>query len=356
MLSSCRSDHLAATEPAEGAADGGHTNDGAGRQLSARQLALARGRAYGLLGRLFLAGVTSSNLAHVQAVPELNDKLALPFEADEAAADHHHLFGFNVHPYQSFFLDPAGLLGGPVTESVLRSYQSLGFQPETSAESADHIGFELELLAFLCAAEAEALQDGLPEIAYQMREHQLVFVQAHMLQWIGPLTLAVDQQAHRFYSALAHVALDLLDEHAAALSSQFDRPLQDAPALPAVPEILEDEGTGLKEIADLLLTPVYSGIYLSRDDIGRLARRQAIPRGFGDRRQLLSNLLRSAADYDALGEVIDSLQAVAARWLAGYDELSDREGAGVYIAGWRSRAAETAAMLKQMHGRVEALD
>lgn len=342
---------MAATEPEAGR---GNHNEGK-QQLAGGQLALARSRAYGLLSQLHLIGVTAQNLAQVRAIPELATHLGSPFEVDEAAADHHHLFGFNVHPYQSYFVDPAGLLGGPVAEGVAQAYQLMGFQADLAGESADHIGLELGFLAFLCAAEAEALEDGQAAIARQMADHQLVFMGDHLLLWIGPLTLAVGQQGHGFYEALAQVTLDLVQEHALALCSRLRRPLADETSLPAAPAILEDEVTGLKEIAEFLLTPVYSGIYLSRDDIGRLARRQAIPRGFGDRRQLLLNLLRSAANYDALGDVIDNLAALTGRWLAGYDEMITQEWAGPFVAGWRARAAGTAAMLAQMRGRLEAL-
>jgi len=356
MLTSYRSDHLAATEPEAGR---DNHNEGGG-QLAADQLALARSRAYGLLSQLYLTGVTAENLAQVQAVPEMSAELDASFEADEAAADHHHLFGFNVHPYQSYFLDPAGLLGGRVTEGVVQTYQSLGFRANVSGESADHIGLELGLLAFLCAAEAKALEMGQPggrqPGGRQMADNQLSFMVGHLLPWIGPLTLAIDQQGQRFYSALAAVTFDLVQEHAAELSARLEQPLAGETRLPAVPAILEDEATGLKEIAEFLLTPVYSGIYLSRDDIGRLARRQAIPRGFGDRRQLLLNLLRTAANYEALGHVIDDLEQLTGRWLAGYEEMMAQGKVGAFVAGWRSRAAGTAALLKQMRGRIEALN
>lgn len=343
---------MAATEPEAGR----RTESESGRQLTAEQLALARSRAYGLLSQLYLTGVTAENLAQVQAVPELADKFRIPFAADEAAADHHHLFGFNVHPYQSYFLDPAGLLGGPVAEGVAQTYQILGYGPAVSGESADHIGLELGLLVFLCAAEAEALADGRLDTARQVSDRQLTFLLDHLLPWIGPLALAIAQQEQRFYSALADVTFDLVRDHASQLSSRLNRPLVNQADLPDTPEILEDEGTGLKEIVDFLLTPAYSGIYLSRDDIGRLARRQAIPRGFGDRRQLLLNLLRSAANYDVVGEVIDGLEALVGRWLVGYDEMMAQGEVGSFVAGWRSRAAGTAGLLKRMHSRVEALE
>jgi TorA maturation chaperone TorD len=283
---------------------------------------------------------------------ELDD----PFDADEAAADHHHLFGFNVHPYQSYFLDPAGLLGGLVTEGVAQTYSRLGFRPGTTGESVDHIGYELALLSFLCAAEAEALADGRSEFGRQMGDYQLSFMAEHLLPWIGPLTLAVGQQGQGFYEVAARVTLDLASEHAAELAARRNQALENGGKMAPAPDILADEGTGLREIAEFLLTPAYSGIYLGRDDIGRLARRQSIPRGFGDRRQLLLNLFRSAANYDALGDVIGGLQAVVDKWLAGYDEMMTQRGIGLFIIDWRTRADGTAALLGQMHGRMDALE
>ena len=346
---------MAATEPMKGRPAGnesGRVGNSPGRPLSARQVALARSRAYGLLSQLYLTGVTSNNLAQVRAVPELAGKLVLPFEADEAAADHHHLFGFNVHPYQSYFLDPAGLLGGPITGSVIQSYNRSGFQPETSTESADHAGFELGFLAFLCAAESEVFE---VDAVQQLQERQFAFLHEHLLQWIGPLTLAIGQQDQPFYSAVAEVTLDLLQEQAAGLEAHFSRGPNTPIASTNIPDLLTDDETGLKQIVDFLLTPVYSGIYLSRDDIGRLARRQAVPRGFGDRRALLLNLLRSAANYDALGEIINDLGGLARRWEGAYAEMAERPGIGAYVASWRSRAAGTVDLLEQMHSRVEAL-
>jgi len=319
-------------------------------------LALARSRAYDLLGQLYLTGITADNLDRVQAVPELSQEVALPLDADDAAADHHHLFGFNVYPYQSLFLDPAGLLGGHVTERVAQTYRQLGFQPGTGAESADHIGIELGLLSFLSAAEAKALESGESEVARRSRRRQLAFLDEHLLRWIGPLTLAIVQQDHPFYSALAEVAFDLSQEQAADLYSEFGRPQNGEESAWTHPDLLEDDGTGLKEIAEYLLTPIYSGIYLSRDDIGRLARQRGVPRGFGDRQVILLNLLRSAAKYEALGEVIDGLEEMAGQWEAAYSQMMPSPGVGAPAALWRSRAAATVVLLGQMRSRIDALN
>jgi TorA maturation chaperone TorD len=342
---------LAATDPA----GSGSLESESGRTLSASQLALARGRAYDLLGQLYVRGITPANLACVLAMPELAHRVVLPLDADGAAADHYHLFGFNVYPYQSLFLDPAGLLGGPVAERVGQTYRQLGFRPGTGAESADHIGIELGLLSFLSAAEAEALASGELERAQWARERQLAFLDEHLLRWISPLTLAIGQQNQPFYGALAEVTFDLVQEQAAGLYAEFGRkPKREEPALTRL-DLLGDDSTGLKEIVEFLLTPIYSGIYLSRDDIGRMARQQGVPRGFGDRQQLLLNMMRSAAKYESLGQVIDGLGELARQWESAYVEMMQLPAVGAPAAMWRSRAATTVTTLGQMRSRIDSL-
>ena len=108
--------------------------------LTPSQLALARSRTYDLLGRLALGGLTAEQLPYVEAIPELAATLPARFEADEAAADHQQIFGFNVYPHESIFLDPTGLLGGPVAETVLLDYRQAGFPEQIDSDMADHLG------------------------------------------------------------------------------------------------------------------------------------------------------------------------------------------------------------------------
>ncbi|UCG25880.1 MAG: hypothetical protein JSW55_07810, partial [Chloroflexota bacterium] len=140
------------------------------------------------------------------------------------------------------------------------------------------------------------------------------------------------------------------------LYSEFGRPPNSEAFSQASPVLLEDDSTGLKEIAEFLLTPIYSGIYLSRDDIGRLARQQGVPRGFGDRQHLLLNLLRSAVKYEALGAVIDGLKDLAGQWEAAYADMMPSPGVGAPAASWHSRAAATVALLGQMRSGIDALN
>ena len=324
--------------------------------LPVSQLALARSRAYALFAGLYLEGLTDETLAYVEAIPELVGAMPGPFDADGAAADHQQLFGFDIFPYQCIFLDPSGLLGGDVAEEVLGSYKEAGFSVQgrdgLAGENADHIGQELRFLAFLCGEEAEAWESGLPPMARRTAALQREFLDRHLLRWLPPLVVAIRQQENPFYTILAQLTLELAADHRAGLEPSPAAGFQ----LPEPPKLLEDEQTGLKEIVTYLLTPVYSGIYLGRDDIGRLARQRALPRGFGGRQQMLLNLLRSAANYDGVDTVLDALQEVIAGWATAYGEMAAEPALKSSAKLWRSRANETAGMLEKMSRRLQSGD
>jgi TorA maturation chaperone TorD len=313
---------------------------------------LARSRSYDLFGRLALEGLTAEQLPYVEAIPELAATLPPQFEADEAAADHQHLFGFNVYPHESIFLDPAGLLGGPVAETVLLDRRQAGFAGQIDSDMADHLGQELRHLALLCDLEASARHNKLNDVVRRMSGLQREFLDRHLLRWLPALFLSIEKQGQSFYTALIHLLLDVSLAHRADLSS--------TPAaeffLPDPPELLAQKGTGLKEIAAYVLAPPYSGIYLSRDDISRLAREQELPRGFGNRQQMLLNLWRSAAAYDGLEANLDALQAFVSSWHDAYGHMATNPHLGPFVAAWKTRSADTMSLLAEMRANLPSLD
>ncbi|HEX6383927.1 MAG TPA: molecular chaperone TorD family protein [Anaerolineae bacterium] len=313
------------------------------------QVARARQYTYALLGRLFLEELTTELLPLVQAIQELAGGLPELFDPDEIAADHQHLFGFNLFPYESIFLDTTGLLGGAVSEGVWGHYRRAGYDIDAMATSPDHIGHELAFLAFLSGAEADAWEDNVPLLAQQTQQQQREFLQTHLLHWLPPLVLATRQQSHPFYTALADLTVEFIHAHYAAIPPAVEIDFQ----LATPPTLLDDDATGLKEIAAYLATPPYSGVYLSRDDIGRLARRQRLPRGFGSRQQILANLMRAAVQYEVLPSLLADLQAVVGSWLAGYNDLAASFPKLSPIATvWQARAGGTARMVSQMSSQL----
>ncbi len=111
-------------------------------------------------------------------------------------------------------------------------------------------------------------------------------------------------------------------------SSSFCSNLLSTPTaslLPEPPPLLDDDKTGLREIANYLATPPWSGLYLSRADLGRLGRAERLPRGFGPRARMLANLLRSAATFDRLDPLLNQLAGMIQTWRSHYAALAERE-------------------------------
>ena len=310
---------------------------------------LARSRAYALFSRLYREGVTTALLPAVQAVSALADTLPEPFEAEQAAADYYDLFHLNVFPYASLFLDDAGQLGGPVSDAAQRLFRQTGYTADTSRESADHIGHALGLLAFLTGAEADAWEDSRADEAARMHRLQRRFFDMALLWWLPAFVHAVRRHNHPFYALLGDLTLDLVLDHRAALGPPEEAA---APMLPVPdpPALLDDAQTGLKDIAAYLTTPAWCGFYLSRADLARLGRAEHLPRGFGARAQMLTNLLRAAADFDRLDLLLTQLQDCVTTWQSFYTTLYERDVPCLDAVAqtWLERLEMTKRMIDQM--------
>ncbi len=316
------------------------------------QLALARTNSYRLTGRLFLSGLQDESLPYVQAVPELAPAVPTPFDADEAAAAHQHLFGFHLFPYQSYFLDPSGLLGGSETERVQHHYQRQGFEPEPGHE-ADHLGQELLFLATLCQQEAQAWQQENAPAVTQRQQAQATFLRDDLLRWLSPCLLAVERQKQPFYRALAGITAAVLHDHAQSLAVAEEG----GRTLPPFPEPPAGSGTTLRQIADYLLTPALSGFYLGREDVIRLGRGLNVPRGFGSGRLMLTNLLRAAGQYEQVDALFAALQVQVVSWQTAYEQWRDSYPAfAPFVAPWQTRTAGTLAWLEGLAEQVKGMD
>jgi len=311
-----------------------------------RERALGRSRAYGVFAALYRAGVTAELLPIVEAIPELAAQVARPFDAEEAAAAHQGLFGFQVFPFQSVFLGEDGLLGGAEGERVRAAHRAAGYAPGAMADDPDHLAHELALLSFLCGAEADAHADGRAEMAAVARRQQAAVLGDHLLWWLPLFVPAVARQGDGFYAALAGLTWALVLDHWQDVGGAADGARwapggaddADAANEPAA-------GDAARQIGAHLLRPVRSGLFVSRADLARCARQAGLPHGFGDRRQMAATLLDGAARFDrsaalaaALGELVAGAQAA---WAA--PELAPAPAA--IRRFWLARLARTAALI-----------
>lgn len=284
-------------------------------------------------------------------MPELANHLPDPFLPDEMAAEHYQLFGFNVFPFESIFLDDSGLSGGSISGDVARACHDMGFVAD--GDSPDHVGQEVAFLAYLCRLELAARQND-PGNVPIVRQQQLEFMQTHLLRWLPSLVCAVEQQGNSFFTAVAYISLALAADHYQDLGGESNTHVGQW-TLPPPPPLLEQNKTGIKEVAVYLTTPATCGIYLGRDDIGRLARRLDLPRGFGDRQQLLTNLMRTAVQYDQFSNLLLAVKAVVDDWQEGYRTSGEQMPVlQPFLAPWVERANHTGQLIEQMLRQVEA--
>lgn len=325
-----------------------HSSPEFSEQTLAAETAIARSRLYALVGNVYQFGLTPELLPVVQAIEEFALTLSSEYAASEAAAAHQRIFGFALFAHESIFLDPSGMLGGPTAEKVATHYAELGYPSNSNAADGDHLGAELTLLAHLCGAEAEAWEDGEQAQAIRMQAAQCRFMQNHLLQWIAPCLWAIRQEGDPFYSAVAEVTWDLVSDHYTSIAKLPAWAIE----LPAPPTLLSDPKTSLRDIAEFLMTPCYSGLFLSRTAVGELGRALQLPRGFADRTTMLVNLMQSAAQYDGSLALLEQLIAkfeATSRW---YN--SCRHGSAKLdfaLQPWIERTEATVNLLGEMRKR-----
>lgn len=282
--------------------------------------ASGRRRAYSLFSALWLEGVTPALHPVLSTLPGLGDALPQHVDADDAAAAHYGLFGLTVFPYASYFLDVLGQIGGPPSARVQAAYASMGIEP-ASRHAPDHVGVELDVLGRLVDGELQARRTGRTADAERSRTLQAAFLQEHMAPWIQPLLIAVERAGLPFYAALASLTRDVVVHHMVAVSNA-----PPAPADPPVPAVAAPDPaapeTTLGMLADYLVTPARSGIFVSQAELRALGRRLELPGGFTNRRQILINLLRAAAAYDRMPDIFGALHALAETWRTRYHELA----------------------------------
>lgn len=287
-----------------------------------------------MLGRLFLDGVTETLWPYVQAVPELRAAYPTAFSPDNAAATHHHLFAFQLFPYESFFRAETGLSGGPIAGAVAQFYQQAGF--DAAADAPDHLGHELAFLAYLTQKEANSWDNQQQALAHTWQQQQQRFLSNHLLNWLVPFVVALQRAAPTsFYDTLAQLTLELVADHAAALNHSLA-----AIPLPAISDPLPTLSDNPRpwEFVHFWVTPAHSGLFLSRDDISQVAHRAGVVPGFGKREEMLKTVLDAAATAATLPYLFQTLTQFSHYWRNAYDQISTEFPQLIpFITPWQER-------------------
>lgn len=316
---------------------------------SSRRLLGAQSRAYGLMARLLLRGVDDVAWARIRDLPELWPSPDEPPVRDELAAEHHATFHLGVFPYAGAFLSPEATAGA-LSDRVSAYYERVGFSPRLDEVAADHLGVMLAFLSFATGAQADALEDGKLEIARKLEQTAGEFIESCLLSWMPSLHVAIESTGATFWADVVGMALALVAEQRGRMR-QPQRPCE----LPAAASPLDDEKTGLRGVAEFLLTPALSGLFLSRADISRLGRHHDVPRGFGNRAMMLTNLLRNAVDLGELAALLGTLDSLLTDRARALGKLADVHGLHAHAEPWRKRMLATRGVLLTLSDHARAL-
>lgn len=306
---------------------------------------VAGARVMRLLAGLVDSGPTAAVFEAWSVFPELAEIWPGSGDADADAATHQEIFGFGLLPYAGVFLDDVQH-EGRCPDEVAHRYRDAGFDPESDDLRPDHLATELRFLAHLL----EAGPRGAAEAAG--------FLDGHLLAWLPPFAFAAERSP--VYGPVVRFLLDWVLEQRRRIALRLGIAATAARALPMDPtdsrSIIEDDRTGVREIASFLTTPVHCGFYVGRSDIALLSHDARAPGGFGGRRLMMENLLRSAAHYDGLDTVFDRLDALAEDNASRWADLLDDPGVGPWAVAWRERIATTRGVLREMRERLRGIE
>ena len=167
-----------------------------------------RSASYRLLSRMFLEEVP---LAFLKALPEVvhagfSGMSALPCDLDRTLADAVERVGArqvfldaaadcaallwgmsarSVHPYESVYASPAGVMMQEPRDQVVSVYRRAGVAISEGGANIpeDHIGIELAFMALLCERQARALVAADDDLVCEACAMQHSFLRDHLLNW-----------------------------------------------------------------------------------------------------------------------------------------------------------------------------
>ena len=343
-----------------------------------------RRESYDLLARLYLDEPGADLVASLRELPPFAEHMPPESAVDawlaDVAVEYQRLFGMNVYPYESIFVDPELMLNTRATERVARLYHDCGFDRlEARAGAPDHLGLELRLMRELITAELHAQARGDEGGERWARAQQAYCLHDHLARWAPICAQAVMRVTTQpLYTLLATLTTELvlsdldavpapvvspriaLERHLtcpetrpSAVDSDLDA---DSSARAASGEgaSAEDAG-GINAIVRQLITPATTGVLLTRADISGLGRMLHLPITVGERFQMLRSLFDAAGQFDHVPALLDSLghlfveedKAVAAL-IAAYPAWSG------YGQDWRQRIAAGQSLIAGL--RAQACD
>ena len=258
----------------------------------------------------------------------LSDALGLPALS---GVDHTDAFVLTAPPHAAIHLGPEGKLGGEGLDRVAGFWRALGL---VAPEDADHLGVLLMLYAELGDAEAAASDE---RGRAQLQRARVALLHEHVWSWAPGYLAAVIALDIRSVSAWAELTFETLLVETTQIGPPDQLPL----ALRAAPAGLQLSDS-FDELLDAMVTPVRSGIILTRRDLGQTAAALGVGYRHGERRYTLKAMLEQD-------------KPATVRWLACHarswskqHRAADRGWPSDPSGWWSGRAEAAAAVLDAM--------
>lgn len=244
-------------------------------------------------------------------------------------ADYTDLFLLQLPPYASVYVGAEGALGGEARERVAAFWRVLG---QTPPPEPDHLALLLALYAWLVEREEEEAQGSCQREARSYL--RITFLWEHLLSWLPAYLAKLQTIATPAYGVWGKLLSRVLREEAqrggiAPMLSPYLRETHP----------LAHPGTGsLRPLVKGLLTPIQSGIILTRADLVRAGRQLGLGLRVSERHMILITLLQQdgANSLNWLAEEAFAWRSYHAAWRAVSGELA---------VFWEERAGETARLL-----------
>jgi hypothetical protein len=248
------------------------------------------------------------------------------------------VFGLQLVPYAAPYVGPEGMLGGEAAQRIAGFWRALGYVPPAEP---DHLAALLGLYATLIDAQ-EGEDDPARRVLLDRARQALLW--EHLLTWVPAYAAAVVSLGDPCYADWAALLAEALSAEAAD-SDPPSLPALHLRAVPAMPSP-DDADEGVGDFVRAVLTPVRSGIVLTRRDLMACAREGGLGMRLGERAFLLRSLLEQdpVAVLDWLGE--------RARWWTA-QHRAQASLLGPVAAHWQHRSEITAAAVGQRRSRLQ---
>ncbi len=247
------------------------------------------------------------------------------------ASEYTELFAFQLYPYASVYLGAEGMLGGEARDRVAGFWRALG---QTPPAEPDHLSVMLATYARL--VELEEGQDDSVRRA-SCRGARKAFLWEHLLSWLPVYLSKLHDIAPPFYRRWEELLIMSLLEEAKTVGKQKKLSLH----LSEAPGIVDPRNGEVGEFLHSLLTPVRSGMVLTRADLSHAARKLGLGRRLGERKFILESLFSQDA-----GGILSWLTGEASTWARRHRLY--REALGETATAWEGRAEATGALLREL--------